>query len=173
MEIRVLVQTDDRSTFESGDLSLDRFFRQFAGQNQFKHYLGTTYVAIEQGVIIGFVTVAVGHIDIENLPPARRKKLSEYPLPILRLARMAVQENLQRGGVGRRLLRYTVELALYLKEVAGCTGVVVDAKPGSVAYYERYGFEAMNVLEGESAARPLPTPMYLSIRDIAAAIGSS
>ena len=45
MEIRALRPTDDRSSFQSGDEALDRFFHQYAGQNQFRHHLGITYVA--------------------------------------------------------------------------------------------------------------------------------
>jgi|GEM_PF-3449412 len=44
-------------TFESGDPDLDRFFKRFAGQNQFKRYVGTTYVAKEVGLRVGFVNV--------------------------------------------------------------------------------------------------------------------
>jgi hypothetical protein len=42
MQIRALRETDDRSRFRSGDPDLDRFLQRFAGQNQFKHYLGVT-----------------------------------------------------------------------------------------------------------------------------------
>ena len=45
MEIRALREDDQRSEFCSGNDSLDRFFREFAGQNQFRHHLGVTYVA--------------------------------------------------------------------------------------------------------------------------------
>src|SRR5258706_1486284 len=58
MEIRALRPSDDRSAFQSGDEALDRFFRRYAGQNQFRHYLGVTYVAIARDRILGFVTVA-------------------------------------------------------------------------------------------------------------------
>ena len=40
-------QTDDRTRFRSGDADLDRFFQAYAGQNQFRHHIGTTYVAVE------------------------------------------------------------------------------------------------------------------------------
>ena len=39
MEIRALRPSDDRSAFQSGDEALDRFFRRYAGQNQFRHYI--------------------------------------------------------------------------------------------------------------------------------------
>jgi hypothetical protein len=42
IEIRALRERDNRASFRSGDADLDRFFQQFAGQNQFRHYLGVT-----------------------------------------------------------------------------------------------------------------------------------
>ena len=88
MEIRALREADDRSAFRSGDPDLDRFLQKFAGQNQFKHHLGVTYVAIELGKILGYATVSAGHLEIEDLPAPARKRLPRYPLPVLRRARM-------------------------------------------------------------------------------------
>ena len=42
----------------------------------------------------------------------------------------------------------------------GCIGVVVDAKGGAVAFYERLGFLHLDVLEGQSEARPGPATMF-------------
>ena len=42
MEIRALRNTDDRTTFRSGDADLDRFLAKYAGQNQFRHHIGVT-----------------------------------------------------------------------------------------------------------------------------------
>ena len=58
MEIRALRASDDRSPFQSGDEALDRFFHRYAGQNQFRHYIGVTYVAVDGRRILGFTTVA-------------------------------------------------------------------------------------------------------------------
>jgi hypothetical protein len=51
----------------------------------------------------------------------------------------------------------------------GCVGVVVDAKPEAVSFYRQFGFIVLEVVEGESPARPLATAIFLSVRDIAAA----
>lgn len=90
MEIRALAESDDRSCFRSGNANLDRFFHLYAGQNQFRHQIGTTYVAAEGARIVGFVTVSLGHVEFEVLPPDTRKHLPRYPMPVLRLARLAV-----------------------------------------------------------------------------------
>ena len=171
MEIRALHEGDDRSPFRSGDPDLDRFFHRFAGQNQFRHYLGVTYVAVDAGRILGFATVAPGHVEIDGLPAAARRKLPSYPLPLLRLARLAVDQAARGQGLGRQLLRFVFQLALRMARDYGCVGVAVDAKPDAVDFYKQYGFVSVDVVEGQSDARPAPIPMFLAIRSIQEALG--
>jgi len=133
MEIRALCEGDDRSQFQSGDPDLDRFFRKFAGQNQFRHYVGVTYVAVEDRRILGFATSAPGHVEIEDLPPPVRKKLPRHPLPVLRLARLSVGESARGQCLGTQLLRFVLKLAVRMANDYGCVGVVVDAKRDSKA----------------------------------------
>ena len=163
IEVRLLGETDDRSSFQSGDEQLDLFFRRYAGQNQFRHHIGTTYVAVESATILGFSTVTVGHVEIETLPPGLRKKLPDYPLPVLRLARLAVDRNAQGKGVGEHLMRTVFSVAIELREKLGCVGVVVDAKQGAENYYSRYGFVELEVIEGAVEERPSPKPMFLPL----------
>jgi|EndMetStandDraft_5_1072996.scaffolds.fasta_scaffold28089_3 GNAT superfamily N-acetyltransferase len=171
MEIRALRADDDRSAFRSGDDDIDRFFHRFAGQNQFRFHIGSTYVAVEGASVAGFVTVSPGEIEIERLPPAARKRLPRYPLPILRLARLGVDSSMQGRGLGAALLRFVADLAVRMAQDYGCLGILVDAKEGAVAFYERYGFYALDVLEGEAASRPRPRPMFLSVGTIRRAAG--
>lgn len=166
IEIRALRESDDRSQFHSGDSDLDRFFHKFAGQNQFRHYVGVTYVAVEDRRIVGFATLAPGHVEIEGLPAPVRKKLPRYPLPVLRLARLAVDESARAQGLGTQLLGFVLKLAVRMANDYGCLGVVVDAKPGAVDFYARYGFIPVDAIEGQSDARPQPTLMFLAMRAI-------
>lgn len=161
MEIRALRPDDDRSGFSCGDSDLDRFFVRYAGQNQFRHQIGTTYVAAEGAAIAGFATVSAGGIEIDRLPATTRKKLPRYPLPVLRLARLGVDARTQGRGVGGELLAFVCGLASRMGEEVGCVGVLVDAKPGAVDFYARYGFVALDALQGQSAARPEPALMFL------------
>jgi len=166
MEIRSLRASDDRARFQSGDEALDRFFHRYAGQNQFRHHLGVTYVVADGDRILGFATVAPRHIDIEDLPDRLRKKLPHYPIPALGLARLAVDTSARSMGLGAQLLRFVLQLAAKMADEVGCAGVVVDAKPGAVAFYARYGFTAFEALEGQSDARPQTTMMWLPIQAI-------
>ena len=171
IRIRRLESNDDRSGFRSGNIELDRFFQRYAGQNQFRHHIGTTYVAIQGDCITGFVTISSGEMMAEELPKPLLGRLPAYPLPILRVARLAVDERFQGHGIGRLLLRAMLELALEMRDRIGCTGVVVDAKPDAVDFYSGLGFKVIELVSGALGDRPEPVAMFLPIREIAVAVG--
>ncbi|TMQ14243.1 MAG: GNAT family N-acetyltransferase [Deltaproteobacteria bacterium] len=168
VEVRQLREGDDRTKFRPGDDDLDRFFVRYAGQNQFRLHIGTTYVAVDGETIVGYVTVASCSIDVAGLPRKLAKRLPTYPIPALRLARMAVAQGLQRGGIGTLLMKAVFTIARDQARRSGCAFVVVDAKPGAESYYQRWGFEALPVEAGEIDARPMPQPMFLEIGAIPA-----
>jgi GNAT superfamily N-acetyltransferase len=172
LEVRVrrLEPRDDRTEFRSGNIDLDRFFQRYAGQNQFRHHIGTTYVAVQADRIVGFVTVSSGEMVADKLTRTLRQRLPAYPLPILRLARLAVDERFQGHGVGRLLLRTMLELALEIRDRIGCIGVVVDAKSGTVTFYSSMGFKPIDLISGALGDRPEPIAMFLPVGQISAAV---
>lgn len=163
-EVRKLTPEHDRSKFRSGNTDLDRFFASYAGQNQFRHHIGTTYVAIDsEGTIAGFATVSAAEVAPDSIPAPKRKRLPRYPLPALRLARLAVDQRYAGQGVGSLLLRAVLVLASRMADDMGCIGVIVDAKPDAVAFYGKLGFVRLEVVAGELGDRPQPLPMFLEI----------
>ena len=169
IEVRPLAQSDVRSTFSCGQEDLDRFFHHYAAQNQFKLHLSVTYVVVVGQDILAFATVTAGAIERASLPPSRvKKRLPNYPLPVLRLARLGVDLRAQRLGVGKALLRHVLGLALDQRDKSGCVGVVTDAKTDAVAFYERLGFERLEGVR-EGLLMSEPEPMFLAIETIAAA----
>lgn len=165
--VRQLRPEDNRTEFRSGNIDLDRFFERYAGQNQFRHHIGTTYVAIEGELVLGFATVAPSEIEVERIPSARPKRLPKYPMLVLRLARLAVDERAQGRGIGRLLLKAVFILARKMSKDYGCVGIVVDAKPDAMAFYERYGFIEFSTLKGQLGDRPQPRPMFVEIGAVA------
>lgn len=170
IEIRRLTQSDDRNSFSCGEPALDRFFQHYAGQNQFKLRLAVTYVAILGERIVGFATVATGSLEKRELPDTKmRKRMPSYPLPILRLARLGVDLLVQGAGVGSKLLQSVFIIALTQRDTLGCVGVVTDAKPDAVTFYKKLGFIPLEGVR-EGRLHGSPTPMFLDIHSIAAAI---
>jgi GNAT superfamily N-acetyltransferase len=171
VKVRRLEPEDDRTVFQSGNADLDRFFIRYAGQNQFRHHIGTTYVAVdEEERIAGFATVTPSEILTERLPATQRKRLPGYPVPVLRLARLAVDRHAQGQGVGRQLFNAMLALAQQLAQTVGCIGLVVDAKPDAVSFYESLGFAELDATVGQLGDRPEPVPMFLALAVIPARI---
>jgi GNAT superfamily N-acetyltransferase len=166
-KVRRLEPDDDRSTFRSGNIDLDRFFLRYAGQNQFRHHIGTTYVAVDAaGEIAGFATVTAPEIAPQAMEPSKRKRLPKYPIPVLRLARLAVHEHAKGKGIGSLLIRSVLVLAQQMADDVGCVGVLVDAKPDAVPFYEKLGFVTLDSVAGESGDRPAQVPMFLEIGQV-------
>jgi GNAT superfamily N-acetyltransferase len=162
--IRRLAPHDDRSRFRSGNVDLDRFFLRYAGQNQFRHHIGATYIAVDStGFIAGFATVSASKIAPAALLASKRKRLPKYPVPVLRLARLAVDESMTGKGIGSLLLRSVLVLARQMSGEMGCVGVLVDAKPEAVPFYKELGFLSLEGVAGQLGDRPLPLPMFLEL----------
>lgn len=103
------------------------------------------------------------------MPPSKRRRLPKYPVPVLRLARLAVDVRAKRSGVGSLLVRSVLVLARQMADDVGCAGVLVDAKPEAVAFYEKLGFLRLEGVAGELGDRPVPLPMFLEVGQVPAA----
>jgi len=172
LEIRPLAQEDDRLQFCSGDIELDRFFQRFAGKSQFRHHIGTTYVTVLGGErIAAFATISAGELTADAASELLKQRLPAYPVPVLRVTRIAVDKRFQGHGIGKLLLRFMLELALELRDRVGCAGAVVDARARTVAFYEKLGFISLTAERGALGDRPEPLPMFLSTGVIKTAMG--
>lgn len=121
VEVRPLEETDARGELRSGDEALDLYFHRYAGQNQFRHHVGVTYVAVEADELLAFATVSPAAMYADALPGGGRRP--PYPAPVLRVARLAVSRSHQGRGFGRAILRACIELALRMRAEFGCVGI--------------------------------------------------
>lgn len=161
--VRPLASSDDRASFRSGVLELDAFLRTFAAQNA-KKDLTQTYVAVrsDSAAISGYYSVRMGEVVCELLPERERKRLPRYPLPVVHLARLAVDERERGKGLGEVLLLDAFERALMLSKAIGAAAIEVVAKDAGVAaFYAKYGFAPL--LDGD-------LHMYISMRTVRTAL---
>lgn len=172
MLVRTLERSDVRAGFSCGEPSLDVFLERYAWQNQTRHNLGVTYCAIDQRTrrVVGYFTISAASVasDATN---ARLAPGGYQEIPVLRVARLAVDARVQGIGLGSELLHAALRIALEESTRIGCAGVVVDARPGAAGFYELFGFRPIDILVGGSAARPRPIPMWLAIGSIKKALG--
>lgn len=140
IHIELLDGHKGRESFDCGVAALNDFLSRQAGQQQRKGF-GKTYVAVAEtdGAIAGFVTLSAGQAATTELP--RELKLPRYPIPIMRIGRLAVDRHFQGQGVGRDLLTFALHLSLDFSERIGLYAVAVDAKDNrAAAFYRRLGF---------------------------------
>jgi ribosomal protein S18 acetylase RimI-like enzyme len=166
IEIRQLHKNDDLSFFDCGTIELNQFLKQYAKENQFRHYIGTTYVAVVDDTIIGYFSISAGSIRIENFSSELSKKLPKYPLPVLRLTRLGIDIRYQNIGIGKQLLKFALRLTVKQKEQFACFALVVDAKTQSVGFYESFGFESVDAVSGTLDIRPYAQSMFLATKVI-------
>jgi GNAT superfamily N-acetyltransferase len=163
MQIRRLRDSDRVAGFSSGDAGLDRFLKTYAAFNQDALGIGVTYVIPTDGGLAGFVTLVAASIRRDDIPLRSPDAYPRYPLPALRLAQLAVDSKVQSAGLGSALVLYARQVAEVMRSRVGCAGLIVDALPSAVSYYEMLGFRAIRAVEGSSAARPRPVPMWLAL----------
>lgn len=132
----------DRSAFDCGQPLLNDFIQRYATQYE-RRRVGRTYVLIESGQtpVAGYYTLAAGELRLDDLTDEDAKKLPRHPVPIVVLARLAVDRALYGQKLGAMLLRDALARSVAAGTVIGAYAVFVDAiDESAVRFYSRYGF---------------------------------
>ncbi|NID14778.1 GNAT family N-acetyltransferase [Luteibacter yeojuensis] len=134
----------DRASFTCGVTALDDYLRQRAGQHQ-RDGIATTHVLIDDEQptrILGYCALSAAQLYLHELRDEDRKRLPAYPVPAMRVGRLAVSQSEKGKGYGQLLLGHAVNLALSVRKAMGVRVLVVDAKDAQVvAFYEGFGFQ--------------------------------
>lgn len=166
LSIRRLEEADSLDAFDCGDDALNNYLRRHAWNNQLKSSIGVTYVAADESAprtVLGYFTLAASGVARESLPAKYVRGLPPYDLPMILLARLAVDRRFSGRGLGRTLLAEALKISAGISEQIGCRAVVVDAYPAAVPWYGVYGFIPIEGGKGPNVR------MYLDIRTIRAA----
>ena len=143
--IEPLAADHERSAFSCGRPPLDDFLRARVSQYE-KRRLGRTFVAVPAGSrrVIGYYTLAAGAVAFEHLPPDASRKLPRHPVPLVLLARLAVDLSAQGRRLGEALLLDALDRSLTLSRHLGIRAVRVDALDEPAApFYRKYGFRTL------------------------------
>jgi len=131
-----------RAGFSCGLPALDEFLRAFVTQYE-KRRLGKTFVAVpttEDTRVVGYYTLAAGAVAFAHLPPQVAKKLPKHPVPVVLLARLAVDRSVQGQGLGEMLLTDALCRVLELSKSLGVFAVEVLAiDERAASFYAKYG----------------------------------
>ena len=137
----VLTKDHDRSSFDCGVPVLDDYLKKYALQNQKKH-AARTYVATRGIRVVGYYSLAYGSVSHEEVPQSVKSGLPRHPIPVILLARLAVDSTEKGQGLGAALLKDALLRTVQAAEIAGLRAMVVHAKDDSAKrFYEKFGFE--------------------------------
>jgi GNAT superfamily N-acetyltransferase len=150
--------------FECGEPALDDWLRKYARQAQAAGSARVFVTTTDGEAVIGYYALAAASVEPETAIDRVRKGEPRRPVPVVLLARLAVDRRHQSRGVGRSLLQDAVLRCLRAAESIGVRAMLVHAKHDEArAWYQKFGFE------------PSPTdPLHLMIliKDLRAFVDS-
>ena len=127
--------------FDCGINQLNTYLTRFALQNQYAN-AAITFVVCEKNSVIGYYSLAVGSVEHELASLRIKKGLAHHPIPIMILARLAVDLNYQKKGIGKGLLKDAIFRTLQASQHAGIRAILVHAKNQKARnFYEQFDFE--------------------------------
>ncbi|MGA2173388.1 MAG: GNAT family N-acetyltransferase [Verrucomicrobiota bacterium] len=133
---------DKVEAFDCGEESLNHYLKRFALTNTAAG-IARTYVTIVSGEasVIGYYSLTAGSVVKASVPARIAKGIPSHPVPVVLLARLAVDRRFQRQGIGKGLLKDALRRSLSAAEVIGIRAILVHAKdPQAAAFYGRFGF---------------------------------
>jgi len=126
--------------FDCGREELNRYLLRYAWQNQ-QAGAAQTYVGVVGESVVGYYSLAVGQATREEAPERLTKGLARHPVPIMLLARLAVDRRWQGQGIGKALLGDALRRTLQAADIAGIRAFAVHAKDEAARnFYQRFDF---------------------------------
>lgn len=151
------------NTFDSGEPALDDWLRRRARANQTSG-ASRTYVVCEGTRVAAYYALASGAIAQAGTPGRFRRNMPD-PIPVVVLARLAVDKNYQGRGLGRALFRDAAQRVANAADTIGIRGIVVHAiSEEARKFYIALGFDSC---PAEAMT------LVVTLRDLRAALESS
>jgi GNAT superfamily N-acetyltransferase len=139
--IEKLKREHELDGFDCGKEDLNRFLKRQAWNSQQAHS-AQTYVLAKELAVVGYYSLAAGSITHAEATDRARKVLARHPIPVILLARLAVDVSLQGKKIGPALLKDALLRAASAADTIGARAVLVHAKDDNAkGFYEHFNFE--------------------------------
>lgn len=127
--------------FACGEAVLDDWLQRRALSNQASGATRTFVVAVEDGQVRGYYAMAAGAVAHQLVTSGVRRNMPD-PVPVMVLARLAVDRRAQGLHLGAALLQDAVNRAVAVSQNAGVRALLVHALHEKARqFYEHYGFQ--------------------------------
>jgi predicted N-acetyltransferase YhbS len=128
--------------FDCGEQSLNTWLHRYARHAEAARS-ARVYVTTEDGsTVVGYFALAVGQVEAAaGTPRLHKGQPAGRPVPVVILARLAVDSGHQGAGLGRSLLQNALLRAVHAAQVVGIRALVVHAHDEAAGFYESFGFE--------------------------------
>lgn len=144
--VEPLSKIHDRGSFECGKPALDDYLARRATQDS-KRGVATAFVLLHEGSpdVIGYHTLSMLSIALDELPPEVQKRLPRYPeIPAALIGRLAVHRDHQGRGLGEHLLFDAfIKIHEATRRTAACAVIMDPIDSDAQAFYEPYGFRPL------------------------------
>ncbi len=121
---------------------MNRFLIRQAWNNQQAHS-AQTYVLAKDLRVLGYYSLAAGSLSHDAATERVKKGLAQHPIPVILLARLAVDLSIRGKGVGPALLKDALLRTAQAAETIGARALLVHAKDDEAgAFYEHFNFDA-------------------------------
>ena len=140
--VEPLTRSHETAFFDCGNQpSLNDWLKRFAWTNQ-QNETSRTYIVHRAQRIAGYYSIAAGAVLPEDVPPRIAKGLAKHPVPILLLARLAVDQSEKGKGLGGALLKDALKRMANAADIVGARAVLVHALDAeAAAFYRHFNFE--------------------------------
>src|ERR1700736_5316224 len=113
--IRGMEEHDEVENFDCGDDALNNYLKRQAWTNQQKSSIGVSYVALDEDAprtVLGYFTLAMASVPRDTFPKKYVRGLPPYDLPLILLARLAVDRRFAGRGLGHALISEALHISL-------------------------------------------------------------
>lgn len=145
LEFSIITDKENTLSFDCGVESLNKYLKEYALINQSRKLNVTIVAKDNHSQIVGYYTLCPAQIEAELLPKKIARGLPKYPVPALRLCRLAVDIKFQKKNFGKELLINSLRKCYQLSLEIGGFCIIVDAiDEKAKIFYEHFGFESIN-----------------------------
>lgn len=131
----------ETESFDCGKPELNRFLDRFAFVNQ-RANTAQTYVVCRENRVVGYYSLTVGQADHQGAPARISKGIARHPIPLMILARLAIDRQEQGKGLGAALLKDALLRCEAAADIAGIRALFVHAKDEeATAFYQHFNFQ--------------------------------